>query len=95
MIPPTEPAIPPMPTTEATARLGNMSETVVNRLADQAWCAAPAMPMSSTAPQALARVTKKIGSTQQAKMNMAVLRARLTLEPADAPGTRSASRRPR
>ena len=42
---------------------GNMSETVVNRFADQAWCAAPAMPISTTAPTSLARVTARIGST--------------------------------
>ena len=50
-MPPTDPAIPPMPTSDATARLGNMSETVVNRLADHAWCAAPATPISTTALQ--------------------------------------------
>src|ERR1035441_4177013 len=34
--------IPPMPTTEATARFGKMSETTVNMVADQPWLAAPA-----------------------------------------------------
>jgi len=34
---------------EATARLGNMSDTVVNRLAEKAWCAAQASPRISTA----------------------------------------------
>ena len=29
-----------MPVTDATALLGNRSDTVVNRLQDQAWCAA-------------------------------------------------------
>jgi hypothetical protein len=31
------PAKPPIPVTEPTALLGNISETVVNKLADQAW----------------------------------------------------------
>src|SRR6476620_4005921 len=33
--PPNEPAIPPTPTSDATARWGNMSDVVVNRFADQ------------------------------------------------------------
>ena len=32
--------MPPKPTTEPTARRGNMSDTSVNRLHDHAWCAA-------------------------------------------------------
>ena len=39
------------------------------------------MPISSTAAQGSTRVTKKIGSTQQAKMNIPVLRARVMLQP--------------
>ena len=80
-MPPNEPAIPPTPTSDATARFGNMSDVVVNRFADQAWCAAPAMPISTTAARGRRWVTKKIGSTQQAKMNIPVLRARVTLQP--------------
>src|SRR6187551_1735453 len=80
-MPPAEPAIPPIPTNDATARLGNMSEVVVNRLADHAWCAAPAMPISNTAVHGSTRVAKKIGNTQHAKTNMPVLRARLLLQP--------------
>ena len=49
---------------------GTCRTSVVNRFADQAWWAAPAMPISSTAVQGPTWVTKKIGSTQQAKMNM-------------------------
>jgi len=35
-MPPTAPAVPPMPTTEPTAARGNMSEGSVIRLADHA-----------------------------------------------------------
>ena len=80
-MPPIEPAIPPMPTTEATARLGNMSETVVNRFADQAWWAAPAMPISTTALQSPTLVTSRIGSTHSAQINIVVLRARVGVMP--------------
>ena len=38
-MPPTAPAMPPMPTTDATARFGNMSDENVKILADHAWCA--------------------------------------------------------
>jgi len=79
--PPAAPAIPPIPTTEATALLGNMSETVVKRFADQAWCAEAAMPMSTTAVQSPTLVTTKIGTTDNAKVNMPVLRARVTVHP--------------
>src|SRR3954466_2033274 len=79
--PPADPASPPNPVTDATAVFGNMSDTVVNKFADQAWCAAPATPSSTTAVQGPTLVTKKIGSTQQAKMNIPVLRARVTLHP--------------
>ncbi len=44
-MPPTDPAMPPMPVMEATIRLGKLSETVANRLAIQAQCAAQAMLM--------------------------------------------------
>ena len=46
-MPPTAPAIPPKPTTDPTARRGNMSEVSVKRLADQPWCAAAAMETSA------------------------------------------------
>ena len=67
-MPPSDPAMPPMPTMLATARFGNTSETLVNRLADQAWCAAPARPISSTALQSPTCVTSKIGNTATAGM---------------------------
>nr|WP_290937805.1 hypothetical protein [Haliscomenobacter sp.] len=51
--PPKPPAIPPMPTTEATAFLGNISDTVVKILALQAWCAEAPMPISTTGIQKL------------------------------------------
>ena len=65
-MPPTAPAMPPMPTTEPTARRGNMSEASVKMLADQPWCAAAARPTSSTATHRLdARDAKTIGTTAQ------------------------------
>ena len=80
-MPPTEPAMPPSPTTVATSFLGNMSETVVNRLADQAWWAEAARPMMRTADQSPTLVTNRIGSTSSAKRNMPVLRARVIVQP--------------
>jgi hypothetical protein len=50
--------MPPMPVIDATACFGNISETVVKRLADQAWCAAPARPISNTAVQSPTVVTR-------------------------------------
>ena len=76
------PAIPPMPTIEATARLGNMSEESVKRFAEKPWCAAAARPMMRTAdhrPSTL--VAKTIGGTHNAQTSMATLRLTLTVEP--------------
>ena len=78
------PAIVPMPVTEPTALLGNMSETVVNKLADQAWCAAAPMQMAATAstaalfPKWLTLPKYCVVSTasgNSAMRNMAVMRA--------------------
>ena len=52
-IPPAAPAMPPMPTTELTASLGNISDAVVNIFVAHAWCTATAMLISITAIQAL------------------------------------------
>ena len=52
-MPPTEPAMLPMPTTELMALRGNISDAVVKILALQAWCAAIARAMSPTACQIL------------------------------------------
>src|ERR1700678_2134267 len=60
---PVAPAIVPRPMTDATLLRGNMSETVVKRLADHAWCAEPTSPMISTAVQLPAEPTNKIGRT--------------------------------
>src|SRR6185436_19715878 len=83
-MPPTAPAMPPMPVTEATAFLGNMSETVVKILADQAWCAAQAMAMVATASQVLIAPRREASSTvkgNKAKMNMDNFRALLASMP--------------
>src|SRR5438270_9301626 len=81
-MPPTAPPNPPIPTTEATARRGNISEAVVKMLHDQPWWAAVASPMSATAGQSpLTRETNITGTTHRAQINIAVLRARFTVQP--------------
>src|SRR5258705_6277620 len=76
------PAIPPMPTTEPTARRGNGSDVIVKTLADEPWCAEAASPMSATATQMFEVCeTNTIGTTQSAQPNMAVLRAALIVHP--------------
>ena len=81
-MPPTEPAMPPMPTTEPTARLGNMSETSVNRLADQPWWAAAAIETSATAiHRLLTCAAASIGTTARAQTSIAVFRAALVDQP--------------
>ena len=61
---------------------GNMSDVRVNRFADQPWCAAAARPTSSTATQRLVTVdANTIGVTASAQMSIAILRARLTVQP--------------
>src|SRR5512139_3551334 len=81
-MPPTAPAMPPNPTTEPTAFPGNRSEVVVNRLADQPWCAAAARLMRPTASLRLpAPGASTIGNTEVAQLNIAVLRAALGFQP--------------
>src|SRR5665213_1503050 len=83
-MPPTDPAMPPMPVTEATTFLGNMSETVTKMFADQAWCAAQAMLMVNTAYQVLMAPRREAKSTvngNRAMMNIVVLRALLASMP--------------
>ena len=81
-MPPTAPAMPPMPTTEPTARRGNMSEAVVKMLADQPWWADVASPTRATATHRLeAREANTIGTTHSAQMSIAVLRPAFTLQP--------------
>src|SRR5262245_10911869 len=81
-IPPTAPAIPPKPTTDPTARRGNMSEVRVKRLADQPWCAEAAMDTRPTATQRFeARDANMMGTTARAHTSIAVLRAAFTLQP--------------
>src|SRR5205823_10103697 len=76
------PANPPRPTTDATACRGNMSLTVVNRLADHHWCAAAATATMLTAahivPAAGANI---VGTMASAAASSAVLRPRFTLQP--------------
>ena len=76
--------MPPMPVTEATAFFGNMSETVVKMLADHAAWAAQAMAIVATANQVLISPRREAISTvsgNNAKMNIASLRARLASMP--------------
>ena len=74
--PPTDPAMPPMPTTEPTALRGNISDAVVKRLADQPWCAAAARLSSPMAAHSdLTLLAVKMGTTRQAQKSMAASRA--------------------
>ena len=65
-MPPIEPAMPPMPTIVPTSFFAKMSDTVVKRFADHAWCAAPARPMSRTAGQSPTLVAPRMGRTHRA-----------------------------
>src|SRR5260221_1574038 len=74
--------VPPMPTTEATARFGKMSETTVNMVADQPWLAAPASAKKLVASQTFrVCVAKMTGTAQKAQTRVAVFRARLRDQP--------------
>src|SRR5580700_3891233 len=76
MIPPTEPAIPPIPTTELTALFGNKSEAVVNMVALQAWWAEAARLIRTTAIHIFVAYLAVItGNTAKAKINIAVFLA--------------------
>src|SRR5579859_5935263 len=74
--------MPPKPTTEATARFGNMSLTTEYIVADHPWCAALASPNNTAASHGLLTWVDAItGTTHSAQMNVAVLRARFTGQP--------------
>src|SRR5437879_13007144 len=76
------PAQPPRPTTDATACRGNMSLTVVNRLADHHWCApAATATMLTAAHRVPAAGANIVGTMASAATSSAVLRPRLTLQP--------------
>src|SRR5256885_12811099 len=78
----TMPAQPPRPTTDATACRGNMSLTVVNRLADHHWCApAATATMLTAAHRVPAAGANIVGTMASAATSSAVLRPRLTLQP--------------
>ena len=80
--PPSEPAKPPIPTTEETACLGNISDTVVNMFADHAWCADAAILIKNTACQiSVAQRAPIMGTAQSAKKNIEYLRALYTGQP--------------
>src|SRR5207248_107741 len=81
-IPPIEPAMPPMPTTEPTARRGNMSDAIVKMFALQPWCAAAARLMSATASHKFeACAANIIGTTDNAQTSIATLRDLFTVQP--------------
>src|SRR5437764_14620754 len=76
------PAQPPIPTTEPTAPGGNMSLTVVNRLADHHWCApAATLPMPTATHMLPAVAAHMAGRTQSAATSNAALPHRFTLQP--------------
>src|SRR5947207_3193984 len=79
---PSEPNIPPNPTTEPTARRGKVSEARVNMLADQPWCAASARPIKITADHKLDTLeANTTGTTARAQISMAILRLVLICHP--------------
>src|SRR5213594_1046485 len=74
--PPSPPAQPPMPTTEATVFDGNMSEAVVNRFADHPWWADVARLTSATGRIGLLTNTAVTArGMQAAAKSMAAFRA--------------------
>src|SRR5205814_9792950 len=76
------PANAPIPTTEPTAARGNISLASVYTLADHAWCAAAATPTIRTAVHMLpASGAKAVGTVRSAMAGVAVVRARLTVQP--------------
>src|SRR5213076_2596986 len=76
------PANAPIPTTEPTAARGNMSLASVYTLADHAWCAAAATLTIRTAVHMLpASGANAVGTIRRAMASIAVLRARLTVQP--------------
>src|ERR1700693_1578761 len=79
---PTDPAMPPIPTTAPTALRGNISDDVVNRLADQPWCAPAAIPISAMAVHNdLTLAAVQMGTTRDAQTSMAESRAWLGESP--------------
>ena len=71
-----------MPTTEAMAGLGNMSETVVNRFEENPWCADAASPTKKTATHMFDTCVANItGNTHNAHTSIANFRAALTVHP--------------
>src|SRR5688500_693609 len=79
------PAIPPNPTTEATARPGNVSETSVNKFTDHPWCAAAARLSSPTAGhRVLTYSIDMMGNAAMAQRTIAVLRDALGDQPCTA-----------
>src|SRR5262245_6551378 len=80
--PPVAPAKVPNPTTEPTARRGNMSEVSVNRLQENPWWAAVASPIRNTAVHGLSTSGAAVtGTTKIAQVNIAVLRAAFVVQP--------------
>src|SRR5690606_10884461 len=70
------PIIPPIPTTELTACLGNISDAVVNMFVAHAWCSATAKLIKRTAAHTLVtNWVAMIDSSRTAIINRAVFRA--------------------
>ena len=81
-IPPTATAMPPMPTTELTDCLGNISEAMVNILVAHAWCTATTVLIRATAIQTLdIYCAPSMDSSMIAKISNTVLRALSTAQP--------------
>src|SRR5439155_9886863 len=71
-----------MPTTDATALRGNISDDNVKRLAEKPWCAAAASPIRKTAPHSIAiRGANITGTAPTAHKSIVHLRDEFTVLP--------------
>src|ERR1035437_8265029 len=76
------PAVPPIPTTLPTAERGNMSDAMVNMLADQPWCADIArLTRPTTGHMLFENGASRTGVTHWAQASMSDFRAALMLQP--------------
>src|SRR5262249_41388345 len=77
-----EPTMPPIPTTDAVAFLGNKSEAKVKRFADHAWCPAAPNAIKATATHWLSlTVANATGIMESAHTSSVIFRALLSGHP--------------
>src|SRR5579872_5562997 len=82
MTPPRPPMQPPMPFTLPSALFGNTSDVVVNKFAENPWCADVARLNKQIAKVTLGTITPVTAiGIAAAQMNIAVFRALLLVQP--------------